>query len=82
MPCSSHHTLLSIQKKPIDNAPVRKNHVAMAALQQVGFEILPHPTVLTLDLAPSLYNLIQSLKNIFCKINISSDEVFGIFLGK
>lgn len=56
-----------------DNAPVHKCHVAMAALQKVGFEILPHPPY-SPDLAPSDYYLFPNLKKELRGKKFSSDE--------
>lgn len=56
-----------------DNAPVHKSRVAMAALQKLGFEILPHPPY-SPDLAPSDYYLFPNLKKELRGKKFSSDE--------
>lgn len=44
-----------------DNAPVHTSQVAMAAVQECGYELLPHPPY-SPDLAPSDYHLFGNLK--------------------
>jgi len=45
-----------------DNARPHTSNVAMAAIRECGFELIPHPAY-SPDLAPSDYYLFGSLKN-------------------
>ena len=45
-----------------DNAPVHTFRVAVAAAEECGYEILPHPAY-SPDLAPSDYHLFPKLKS-------------------
>lgn len=56
-----------------DNAPVHKSRVALAALHNVGFDILDHPPY-SPDLAPSDYYLFPKLKKELRGKKFSTDE--------
>ena len=47
-----------------DNAPVHTSRVAMDAVRECGYELLPHPPY-SPDLAPSDFHLFPRLKNTF-----------------
>mgnify|MGYP003416975832 FL=1 len=56
-----------------DNAPCHKSMKSMAKLQELGFELLPHPPY-SPDLAPSDFFLFKDLKRMLAGRKFCSDE--------
>ena len=56
-----------------DNAPAHKSTVAMAAINECGFELLEHPPY-SPDLAPSDYYLFPKLKKELCGRHFDTDD--------
>ena len=68
---------LQMKKKKVlfhqDNAPCHKSLTAMAKLNELSFELLPHPPY-SLELGPSDYYLFADLKEMFQGKRFSSNE--------
>ena len=56
-----------------DNAPCHKSMKSMAKLQELGFELLPHPPY-SPDLAPSDFFLFSDLKRMLAGKKFCADE--------
>ena len=56
-----------------DNVPAHTSQVAMTALTECGFEILPHPSY-SPDMAPSDFCLFPKLKSHLCGTQYGSNE--------
>jgi histone-lysine N-methyltransferase SETMAR len=55
-----------------DNARPHTAHMTKAAIQELEWEILPHPPY-SLDLAPSDYHLFHSLSNNLCGVSFNNN---------